>query len=124
MDGIIEKEAGGLDRARALMGRSDKQLEDARRIVVEPWDGEENLEKLQAELAGLEQKELEKAMTSQAQIATGMRTALPSRSLPSALRDTMVAHIPTRTVMDFKRQPQSASKGTSRMDAMGPIEVE
>lgn len=42
------------------MGRSDKQLEDARRIVVEPWDGEENLEKLQAELAGLEQKELEK----------------------------------------------------------------
>lgn len=60
MDGIIEKEAGGLDRARALMGRSDKQLEDARRIVVEPWDGEENLEKLQAELAGLEQKELEK----------------------------------------------------------------
>lgn len=60
MDGIIEKEAGGLDRARALMGRSDMQLEDARRIVVEPWDGEENLEKLQAELAGLEQKELEK----------------------------------------------------------------
>lgn len=32
----------------------------ARRIVVEPWDGEENLEKLQAELAELEQKELEK----------------------------------------------------------------
>lgn len=60
MDGIIEKEAGGLDQARALMGRSDKQLEDARRIVVEPWDGEENLEKLQAELAELEQKELEK----------------------------------------------------------------
>ena len=60
MDGIIEKEAGGLDQARALMERSDKQLEDARRIVVEPWDGEENLEKLQAELAGLEQKELEK----------------------------------------------------------------
>lgn len=60
MDGIIEKEAGGLDRARALMGRSDKQLEDARRIIVEPWDGEENLEKLQAELAELEQKELEK----------------------------------------------------------------
>lgn len=60
MDGIIEREAGGLDQARALMGRSDKQLEDARRIVVEPWDGEENLEKLQAELAELEQKELEK----------------------------------------------------------------
>lgn len=60
MDGIIEKEAGGLDRARALMERSDKQLEDARRIVVEPWDGEGNLEKLQAELAELEQKELEK----------------------------------------------------------------
>ena len=60
MDGIIEKEAGGLDQARALMERSDKQLEDARRIVVEPWDGEENLEKLQGELAELEQKELEK----------------------------------------------------------------
>lgn len=60
MDGIIEKEAGGLDQARALMERSDKQLEDARRIVVEPWDGEGNLEKLQAELAELEQKELEK----------------------------------------------------------------
>ena len=60
MDGIIEKEAGGLDQARALMERSDKQLEDARRIVVEPWDGEENLEKLQAELAELEQKELDK----------------------------------------------------------------
>ena len=59
MDGIIEKEAGGLDQARALMERSDKQLEDARRIVVEPWDGEENLEKLQGELAELEQKELE-----------------------------------------------------------------
>lgn len=59
MDGIIEKEAGGLDQARALMERSDKQLEDARRIVVEPWDGEGNLEKLQAELAELEQKELE-----------------------------------------------------------------
>lgn len=60
MDGIIEKEAGGLDQARALMERSDKQLEDARRIVVEPWDGEENLEKLQGELAELEQKELKK----------------------------------------------------------------
>ena len=60
MDGIIEKEAGGLDQARALMGRSDKQLEDARRIAVEPWDGEENLKKLQAELAELEQKELPK----------------------------------------------------------------
>lgn len=60
MDGIIEKEAGGLDQERALMERSDKQLEDARRIVVEPWDGEENLEKLQGELAELEQKELEK----------------------------------------------------------------
>lgn len=60
MDGIIEKEAGGLDQARALMERSDKQLEDARRIVVEPWDGEENLGKLQTELAELEQKELEK----------------------------------------------------------------
>lgn len=60
MDGIIEKEAGGLDQARALMERSDKQLEDARRIVAEPWDGEENLGKLQAELAELEQKELEK----------------------------------------------------------------
>lgn len=60
MDGIIEKEAGGLDQARALMERSDKQLEDARRIVVEPWDGEGNLEKLQTELAELEQKELEK----------------------------------------------------------------
>lgn len=60
MDGIIEKEAGGLDQARALMERSDKQLEDARRIVVEPWDGEGNLERLQAELAELEQKELEK----------------------------------------------------------------
>lgn len=42
------------------MERSDKQLEDARRIVVEPWDGEGNLEKLQGELAELEQKELEK----------------------------------------------------------------
>ena len=60
MDGIIEKEAGGLDQARALMERSDKQLDDARRIVVEPWDGEENLDKLQDELAELEQKELEK----------------------------------------------------------------
>lgn len=60
MDGIIEKEASGLDQARALMERSDKQLEDARRIVVEPWDGEGNLEKLQTELAELEQKELEK----------------------------------------------------------------
>lgn len=60
MDGIIEKEAGGLDQARALMERSDKQLEDARRIVVEPWDGEGNLAKLQTELAELEQKELEK----------------------------------------------------------------
>lgn len=60
MDGIIEKEAGGLDQARALMERSDKQLEDARRIVVEPWDGEGNLAKLQGELAELEQKELEK----------------------------------------------------------------
>lgn len=60
MDGIIEKEAGGLDQARALMERSDKQLDEARRIVVEPWDGEENLDKLQDELAELEQKELEK----------------------------------------------------------------
>lgn len=60
MDGIIEKEAGGLDQARALMERSDKQLEDARRIAAEPWDGEENLKKLQAELAELEQKELQK----------------------------------------------------------------
>ena len=60
MDGIIEKEAGGLDQARALMERSDKQLEDATRIVTEPWDGEENLKKLQAELAELEQKELQK----------------------------------------------------------------
>ena len=60
MDGIIEKEAGGLDQARALMQRADKQLEDATRIVAEPWDGEGNLEKLQAELAELEQKELQK----------------------------------------------------------------
>lgn len=60
MDGIIEKEAGGLDQARALMERSDKQLDEARRIVDEPWDGEENLDKLQDELAELEQKELEK----------------------------------------------------------------
>ena len=60
MDGIIEKEAGGLDQARASMERAAKQLEDAAKIVTEPWDGEENLEKLQAELAELEQKELEK----------------------------------------------------------------
>lgn len=60
MDGIIEKEAGGLDQARALMGRSDRQLEDATKIVAEPWDGEENLKKLQDELAELEQKELQK----------------------------------------------------------------
>ena len=60
MDGILEKEAGGLDQARALMERADKQLEDARRIAAEPWDGEENLRKLQAELAELEQKELQK----------------------------------------------------------------
>lgn len=60
MDGIIEKEAGGLDQARALMERADKQLEDARKIVTEPWDGEENLASLKAELAELEQKELEK----------------------------------------------------------------
>lgn len=60
MDGIIEKEAGGLDQARALMERADKQLEDATKIVAEPWDGEENLKKLQAELAELEQKELQK----------------------------------------------------------------
>lgn len=60
MDGIIEKEAGGLDQARVLMERAEKQLEDARRIVSEPWDGEENLKKLQAELAELEQKELQK----------------------------------------------------------------
>lgn len=60
MDGIIEKEAGGLDQARALMERADKQLEDATKIFAEPWDGEENLKKLQAELAELEQKELQK----------------------------------------------------------------
>lgn len=60
MDGIIEKEAGGLDQARVLMERAEKQLEDARRIAAEPWDGEENLKKLQAELAELEQKELQK----------------------------------------------------------------
>lgn len=60
MDGIIEKEAGGLDQARALMERSDKQLEDATKIVAEPWDGEENLKKLQDGLAELEQKELQK----------------------------------------------------------------
>lgn len=60
MDGIIEKEAGGLDQARALMERAAKQLEDATKIVGEPWDGEENFEKLRAELAELEQKELEK----------------------------------------------------------------
>lgn len=60
MDGIIEKEASGLDQARALMERADKQLEDARKIAAEPWDGEENLANLKAELAELEQKELEK----------------------------------------------------------------
>lgn len=60
MDGIVEKEAGGLEQARAFMERAEKQLEDARRIAAEPWDGEENLKKLQAELAELEQKELEK----------------------------------------------------------------
>lgn len=60
MDGIVEKEASGLDQARALMERADKQLEDARKIVAEPWDGEENLADLKAELAELEQKELEK----------------------------------------------------------------
>lgn len=60
MDGIIDKEAGGLDQARALMERADKQLEDATKIVAEPWDGEENLKKLQDELAELEQKELQK----------------------------------------------------------------
>lgn len=60
MDGIIEKEASGLDQARALMERADKQLEDARKIAAEPWDGEDNLANLKAELAELEQKELEK----------------------------------------------------------------
>lgn len=60
MDGIIEKEAGGLDQARALMERADKQLEDATKIVADPWGGEENLKKLQDELAELEQKELQK----------------------------------------------------------------
>ena len=60
MDGIIEKEAGGLDQARAFMERADKQLEDARKIVAEPWDGEENLANLKAELTELEHKELEK----------------------------------------------------------------
>ena len=60
MDGIIEKEASGLDQARTLMERADKQLEDARKIAAEPWDGEENLANLKAELAELEQKELEK----------------------------------------------------------------
>lgn len=60
MDGIVEKEASGLDQARALMERADKQLEDARKIVAEPWNGEENLANLKAELAELEQKELEK----------------------------------------------------------------
>ena len=60
MDGIVEKEAGGLEQARAFMERAEKQLEDARTIVSEPWDGEENLKKLQAELAELEQKELQK----------------------------------------------------------------
>ena len=60
MDGIIEKGAGGLDQARAMMERADKQLEDARKIVAEPWDGEENLADLKAELAELERKELEK----------------------------------------------------------------
>ena len=60
MDGIIEKEASGLDQARTLMERADKQLEDARKIAAEPWDGEENLANLKAELTELEQKELEK----------------------------------------------------------------
>lgn len=60
MDGIVEKEASGLDQARALMERAAKQLEDATKIVGEPWDGEENFEKLRAVLAELEQKELEK----------------------------------------------------------------
>lgn len=60
MDGIIEKAASGLDQARAMMERADKQLEDARKIVAEPWDGEENLADLKAELAELERKELEK----------------------------------------------------------------
>ena len=57
-------------------------------------------------------------------MVTRTRTALPLRSLPSVLGDTMGAHIPTRAVMDFKRQSQSASKGASRLDAMEPIEVE
>ena len=42
------------------MERADKQLEDARKIAAEPWDGEENLANLKAELTELEQKELEK----------------------------------------------------------------
>ena len=42
------------------MERADKQLEDARKIAAEPWDGEDNLANLKAELAELEQKELEK----------------------------------------------------------------
>lgn len=103
MDGIIEKEAGGLDQARALMERSDKQLEDARRIVVEPWDGEENLEKLQGELAELEQKELEKGHDESGVDGDQDEAAPPLRRLPSVSGDTMGAHIPTRAVMDFKR---------------------
>lgn len=103
MDGIIEKEAGGLDQARALMERSDKQLEDARRIVVEPWDGEENLEKLQGELAELEQKELEKGHDESGVDGDQDEGGPTIACLPSVSGDTMGAHIPTRAVMDFKR---------------------
>lgn len=124
MDGIIEKEAGGLDQARALMERADKQLEDATKIVAEPWDGEENLKKLQAELAELEQKELQKGQEESSGDDCQDEDGHAITESPVSVEGRMETSIPTRTVMDFKRQAKSTSKDFDRLDAIGPIEVE
>ena len=92
---LLRREASGLDQARALMERADKQLEDAGMIVAEPRDGEENLANLKAELAKLEQKELEKGRAESNEGVVRMRTVLHLRKLPISMKVLTRTAIPT-----------------------------
>lgn len=77
------------------MERADKQLEDARRIVVEPWDGEGNLERLQAELAELEQKELENSRAESNEGGAQDEDGSPLRNPPTSMKEMTRTAIPT-----------------------------
>lgn len=58
MDSLIEAEANGLDAAKETLGRATRQLDDARRVAAEPWEGESGLRKMQERLRELEEREM------------------------------------------------------------------